>query len=71
MRTHIKRYNITILFQFRGREILKMPYVTQNPEQCSSCDKQAVAKVVLMPNGFLIRCCAKHLLQLAEIKINA
>ena len=22
MRTHIKRYNITILFQFRGREIV-------------------------------------------------
>jgi len=45
-----------------------MPYITQRPEQCSSCYKPAVAKVVLMPNGFVIRCCVDHLTQLAEIK---
>jgi len=45
-----------------------MPYITQRPEQCSSCEKQAIAKVVLMPNGFVIRCCVDHLVQLAEIK---
>jgi len=45
-----------------------MPYITQRPEQCSSCTAPAIAKVVLMPNGFVIRCCVDHLVQLAKIK---
>ena len=45
-----------------------MPYITQTPEQCSSCESEAIVKVVLMPNGYVIRCCVDHLVQLAEIK---
>jgi len=43
------------------------PYITQKPEQCSSCDKLAVVVIVTKFNGFVIRACAEHLVQYAEI----
>jgi hypothetical protein len=41
------------------------PYIDLKEESCSSCDRPARAKVVLMPNGFVVRACAEHLVELA------
>lgn len=43
------------------------PYIDLKPEKCSSCDKSARVKIVLMPNGFVIRACVEHLLEVANI----
>jgi len=43
------------------------PYIDLKSGTCSSCDKPARAKVVLMPDGFVIRACREHLLELATI----
>ncbi len=45
------------------------PYIDLKEDNCSSCDKPTRAKVVLMPNGFVVRACCEHLLQLANIII--
>ncbi len=44
-----------------------MPYITQKTEQCSSCDEPAIVVIVTKFNGFVIRACAVHLVQYAEI----
>jgi hypothetical protein len=41
------------------------PYIDLKEATCSSCDRHARAKIVLMPNGFVIYACRKHLLELA------
>jgi len=43
------------------------PYINIKPETCSSCDKPAIVVIVTKFNGFVIRACAKHLVQYAEI----
>ena len=45
------------------------PYIDLKPANCSSCDKPARAKIVLMPNGFVVKACRAHLLELANIII--
>ena len=45
------------------------PHISLAEEKCSSCHKEARAKIVLMPNGFVIRTCREHLLELAQIII--